>query len=233
MKLYFSLILMLVSAVSAMAAETEKFTLEVKDFTELKVTDGINVVYRNSTDSAGWAVFETTPLITSKIMFKNNKSCLHIQLATDGVHYQNLPTIYVYSSVLTKAHNDSDSTMTIAENCVVPDFKCSLVGNGTIIVKDIHADNIDASITTGKGNIILSGVANKATYSNLSSGPIEANELKAKEVSVKMLGTGNVDCTVTESLSIVGTGSGKVFFQGKPAKIKNRTLGVKTMSRDN
>lgn len=235
MKFYRSLLLVLLTvAFGAYGQETEKFSLEVKDFSELKVSDGINVVYHNSTDMAGMAVYETTRLISSKITFSNNKSCLQIQLATDGVKYNNLPTLHVYSNVLTKVINDGDSTVTVNETCEMPMFKCSLGANGTIVVNNIKTDEINASITNiGKGNIVLTGSAAKASYSNKSGGTIDATGLDAKQVSVNIYGPGNVNCVATESLSVLGGGSGKVYFKGQPAKIKNRTLGVKTFSLDN
>ena len=45
-------------AVTTANAQNGLYKLDVGDFSELKVTDGINVVYNCSTDSAGWAYFE-------------------------------------------------------------------------------------------------------------------------------------------------------------------------------
>ncbi len=57
------------AAIAAYAAEPTRYELDVKDFTELKVTDGINVDYRCNPDSAGKAVFNTSPELASAIYF--------------------------------------------------------------------------------------------------------------------------------------------------------------------
>ena len=67
---------------SAMASEPADYKLEVQDFTELKVTDNINVDYHCSADSAGWAFFTCPPEMATMLLFSNDKSCLHIQVAS-------------------------------------------------------------------------------------------------------------------------------------------------------
>ena len=39
-------------------------------------------------------------------------------------------------------------------------------------------------------------------------------------------------CNASESLVIFGAGSGKVYYTGSPAKVSNRTIGVKAISID-
>jgi len=214
--------------VAVFASEPADYKLEVKDFTSLKVTDNINVDYYCSADSAGWAYFTCAPEVSSMLLFSNNKSSLHIQVATDGNATVGLPTIRVYSSSLSKAENDSDSTMRILSNKPVKNFNGKVIGNGMLIVNDVEATVFEASIATGKGHIVLRNCkAQRAKLSNVGTGPIEAGGLEAVDVKAVLFGTGDVDCTVTGSLSIFGAGSGKVYYGGDPAKISNRSLGVK------
>lgn len=218
----------IVSCITAFSAEKADYKLEVQDFTELKVTDNINVDYICSSDSAGWVSFTCDPAISSKLMFSNNKSQLHIQVASDDEILHDLPTLRVYSSSLSKVENDSDSTVRILGNEPVPTFKCRVVGNGMIIVKNIDANTVEAAITTGNGHIVISeGKSQKAKLSNVGTGTLEAGALKAKNVKATLYGTGDVDCTATESLTIYGAGSGKIYYKGNPEKVSNRSLGIK------
>lgn len=218
----------LLSPAASMAGEPADYKLEVMDFTELKVTDNINVDYHCSADSAGWAYFTCPPEVASMLLFSNNKSCLHIQVATDGNPVSDLPTLHVYSSSLAKVENASDSTLRVLSNVPVDKFSGRVVGNGTLVITNADAGRLDASIATGKGHIIINkGKARKVKLSNVGTGPIEAGGLVANSVKVMLLGTGDVDCTATENLSIYGAGSGKVYYSGNPAKVTNRSLGVK------
>lgn len=229
MKFRFTLLLsVIVTALSAVAGEPADYKLEVQDFSELKVTDNINVDYHCSADSAGWAFFTCPPEMASMLLFSNDKSCLHIQVAADTLPVVGLPTLHVYSSGLEKVENASDSTVRVISNTPVVKFKGNVIGNGTLIINEVEAGNVEAGINTGKGHVVIvSGKAKTAKLSNVGTGPIEAGGLVARKMKVILLGTGDVDCTATEELSIFGAGSGKVYYSGSPEKVKNRSLGVK------
>ncbi len=211
-KYIYCIVCAFVSAICVSGEEPADYKLEVMDFTELKVTDNINVDYHCSADSAGWAYFTCDPSISSMLLFSNNKSCLHIQVATDGMMPVGLPTIHVYSHSLTKAENASDSTMRIMSDIPVKNFSGKVIGNGTLIVNNVEASVFEASIATGKGHIVLNNCkSQRAKLSNVGTGPIEAGGLVANDVKAILFGTGDVDCTVTGTLSVFGAGSGKVL----------------------
>ena len=79
---------------------------------------------------------------------------------------------------------------------------------------------------------MLRGKAARVKLNNIGTGPIEAGALKGKEVKCWVLGTGNIDCNASESLSIVGAGSGTVYYTGDPKTVTNRTIGVKAVAMD-
>lgn len=220
----------LIATVAAVAwqAQAADYKMEVMDFTELKVTDNINVDYKCSADSAGWIFFSCDPSLASKLIFSNNNSCLHVQVAMDEEPHIGLPTITVCSSALNKVQNDSDSTLRVLNNVPVKQFKAKVVGNGTMIISNVEATSIDAGISTGKGHVVVHNSKSvNAKLSNIGTGPIEAGGLTAAKVKAYVIGTGDVDCTATESLTIYGAGSGKVYYSGSPEKITNRSMGVK------
>lgn len=208
--------------------ELADYRLEVLDFSELKVTDAINVVYHCSADSAGWAYFSCPPKLAASLIFDNNKQALRVQVATEAVGNPDLPTIHLYSSALTKVDNEADSVIRVCSNVPLQSFKARVMGNGTIIVDNIEASNLQGTIATGKGHIVFAhGKAGSAKFSNVGTGPIEAGGVEARTVKVTIFGTGNVDCCATEQLSVYGAGSGKVYYTGNPEKVINRSLGVK------
>ncbi len=207
-------------------AQTKDYCLKVGEFTEFTVADNVNVVYKASTDSAGYATFTAPASITSAFTFSNNKNKLKIEL----IHDQPIPvvpTVTIYSMALTKVTNWGDSTITIARSNPGAELKAKVIGNGEIVMKDVHSTKIEAAVETGNGHLFLSGKAQSAKYTNMGTGSIEAAQLEAAKVKAVMLGTGDIDCWVTESLSVVGTGSGHVYYKGNPESVKNRGLGVK------
>lgn len=211
--------------------EMGTFSMNVNDFSEIKVSDGVNVKCICDADSAGQVSFRCPREMASMILFTNKDNRLLIQLATEAVAYQGkgLPTITVYPSLLTKIENTSDSTVTVEKLPATAKLNVKVIGNGTICVHGIRSHQVNASITTGSGHIVVDGKTNRASLSNIGTGPIEAGNLQAEYVTCKVLGTGPVDCFVTEELKIMGMGSGKVIYDGRPKKVVNRSIGVKVI----
>ena len=222
--------------ISAMqiAAQTDnstlrKYEIPVSDFTTLKVVEGVTVEYRASADSAGFATFTTTPEMASLLMFTNNKQTLEIQLSTDGINHTGLPTVTVYSRFLTKAENSGDSLLRIATIEPTPAFRARLIGNGRLSIRNIDTNYLDASLETGNGVMAISGSSAKAKYSLIGTGSIQAEDVQVAEVKCSMLGTGYVQCSASETLTVSGASSGKVYYKGTP-KVKNRSIGVKVIA---
>ena len=221
-----------VAACQSAAAQKAPYKLEVGDFSELKVTDGINVEYYCSTDSAGMAYFECEPAIAQMLMFTNKKNSLNIQIATDGATISELPTIRVYSMTLHKVENAGDSTVYVRRALPVRDFSATIVGNGNLIATDLRAHKVSGAIKTGSGHLVLTGTTREANLRNVGTGALEASGLKAEDTKCHVLGTGTIDCNAEIALAVAGAGSGKVYYGGTPKKLSNRSLGIKAISMD-
>lgn len=225
-KILLTLATALLSAVVSSAATPQKYTMDVKDFTALSVVDGINVIYKASTDSAGLVTFTTRPELAPMILLSNNKGTLKVQLQNDGTYFlKNLPTLTVYSAFLSKVENSGDSTVTVNSPAPSAELSLRIVGNGRIEASGLHATRIEAKTDAGKGHFALSGQASWVKLRTVGTGSIEAGALKAEKGSIFVGGTGSVDCWITGELTISGLGSGKVYLKGTP-KVKNRTLGT-------
>lgn len=220
-------------ALTSFAADNNRYELDVKDFSELKVTDAINVDYKCNPDSAGKAVFYASPEIASQILFVPGTNKLEIQLSADesGVR-RTLPVVTVYSSYLTFAENSGDSTVRVLSVAPGPKFRARVIGNGRVVVRNVKATQVDASIDTGKGSVVVYGEATSAKFTCTGTGSIQADELKVTEnVKCSVWGTGSIGCWPEKSLSVMGAGSGTVYYRGNPT-IKNRSLGVKLSALD-
>lgn len=205
--------------------EKQHFALNTGDFAELRVVDGLNVVYHASADSAGMVVFDATRDVAPMILVSNDKNTLKIQLQTEAVGRASLPEIHVYSSFLSGAENSGDSTLTVISPTPGARLKMRVVGNGRIIARGLHATVVEGSIDTGKGSLYLSGNTNWAKLRTVGTGSIQAGDLKGHKGSIFIGGTGSVDCYITSELTVTGLGSGKIYVKGNP-KVKNRTLGT-------
>lgn len=223
---------LLLACIYACAEAPTRYELNVKEFNELKVIEGINVNYVCNPDSAGKAVFTTTADLASILMFSNNNGKLEMQIATDGINYRNIPTVTVYSKFLTRIENSGDSTVKAISIAPCPRFKARLIGNGRLVVRDINATTIEADIRTGNGTLIIGGKCESAKFNTTGSGVIQADEVEAGDVKCTLAGTGSIGCWPSGKLTIIGAASGKVHYRGTPSEIKNLSIGVKAESLD-
>lgn len=231
-QIYLSLLIALIGSGVMSAAGKNRYELDVNDFVELKVIEGLNVDYKCVPDSAGKAVFTTTPDLASVLMLTNNKGKLEMQISTDGINYKDLPTITVYSNFLTRVENSGDSTVRVLSVAPGPQFKAKVIGNGRLVVRNINATQVDASLSTGNGQIVLYGKCQTAKYGLTGTGSIQADDLEAVSVKCRSTGTGTIGCNVSGDLMVVGMGSGKIYYRGNPEKITTRSVGLKVIPLD-
>lgn len=208
------------------------YKLNVENFSELTVVDGVNVDYYCRPDSAGWVMFTCPPEIASKLMFNNKADHLTIQTDADETTITDVPLVRIYSASLHKVENCGDSTLCIATLVPVADFRAKQIGNGTTVIHGVNAKNVNVGITAGKGTLTIDGTTDHLTVRNVSTGPIDATALTANDVRCFMLGTGNIHCCPECDLRIYGLGSGTIYYHHKPENITLRSIGVKALAAE-
>ncbi len=214
-----------------------KYTVDVSEFQELLVRGNINVIYKCLPDSAGYAIFHARAEETSRLLFSNPSGKLKIELSKDKKDNNDtvsvMPTVTVYSSILTKAENRGDSTLTVQKPSSGPDLKLKLEGNGSLIANDVHVKILDASTSTGHGTITVWGLCNEAKLSISGKGKINADRLTATSVRCSLFGGSEVSCFVNGGdLTLQGLSGATVYYRGRPSNIKNRATKVKIVNLD-
>ena len=210
----------------AFAANAETFRIPVGEFSEHVVNDDITVVYSANPDSVGLVVFETRNEYAHFILTDCNKGRLRIEVSSDAVGIK-MPTVYVYSSFISRVENNKNGKITVADVKPTAKFTAELQGNGSITVNGLEATTVDLKIITGKGSIEASGSCTSLNIKNIGAGTIKAADLKAKGVKCNVTGTGSVTCHAVQALSISGMGSGKVSYKGNPVITKGKLVKVK------
>lgn len=222
-------ILLSLCFMGASATGLVKYELKVNEFHELKVVDAIRVIYSSKPDSAGMAVFTCLPAQASAMIFNNKNGKLSMQISTESVGSKNLPVVYVYSSYLNKIENSGDSLVKAVSVADCPKFSATLIGNGRLAVPKVNATEVNASIVTGNGTLVVGGKCQRANIKFMGTGVIQADELEAVDVSIKSGGTGSIGVWAQKNLSVgLGAGSTKIYYKGNP-EIKNRSIGVKVL----
>lgn len=209
-------------------AKAETFRIPVGEFSELVVNDNINVIYSSNPDSVGMVVFDTKNENAHLIMTECNKGKLKIQVSADAAGIK-LPTIYAYSSFLSRIENAKNGTVKASGIKPTAKFSAEIQGNGSIEISDVDATTVDLKILAGKGTIFASGKATDVSIKNVGAGSINAEALKCKIAKCTTTGTGSINCWATQSLSVGGLGSGKVYYKGNPTITKGKLSNIKAL----
>ena len=120
-----------------------------------------------------------------------------------------------------------------------------IVGKGRFVTDSLYVEisgsgDMDLEVETdllenkisGSGSLQLAGKAEEYTIAVSGSGKIDAFDVDAKHVSVKVSGSGNCKVTATESLEARISGSGDVYYKGRPRINTNISGSGSLKSRD-
>lgn len=209
---------------STVSSRANTYNVNTGQFDKLVVYDNINVIYKCVSDSSGSAHFECDPEFKDMFSFTTRKGTLSIKLNNMLENNQKAPAIYVYSDFIVSAKNSSNGILTIINPASCPEFNVTQIGNGSIIVEDVNATNVSASINTGNGQITISGNCDKANFKMVGTGVISADRLKARDVNCTIAGTGSIGCWPEKNLDVKGIGTTKIYYKGQPT-IKKRGGG--------
>ena len=128
---------------------------------------------------------------------------------------------------LDEAENAGDSVLRISQLPPLKSFKVRLVDNGKVIVRGVRASQLELQILSGKGKIIADGSCDDLSLRLVGPGEIQADNVTATNVSCRIMGTGSMGCNVNGGdLKVSGSGTGKVYYKGKPNKVTVRKLGT-------
>lgn len=213
--IFIALFMMALLSVAAQD-EIQSYKVEVGQFDRLKVTDNVNVVYRCLPDSSGFVQYRGAKEFADAFILTPKDGQLRIQVSTEDVGHPDLPVLYVYSDFLTSVENSSTFTLLVESPAPCADFKATQIGNGTLIVENIKANKVDASLATGNGNVNVSGTCREAVFKMVGTGTISADRLQAGKVQCKILGSGTIGCWPMETLNVKGLGSTKIYYKGDP-----------------
>ena len=221
-------IILTVSVLLSANAQTKHHVVKVSDFNRLTVIDNINVNYCCNPDSAGLVVFNCSQEIADALIFSySSNGRLSIQMNDDFEKLKNLPVLTLYSSTLEEAENAGDSVLRVSKLPPLKNFKVRLTDNGKVIVRGVRASQLELQILSGKGKIIADGSCDDLSLRLVGTGEIQADKVKATNVSCRIMGTGSMGCDVNGGeLKVSGSGTGKVYYKGNPSKVTVRKLGT-------
>ena len=132
-------------------------------------------------------------------------------------HHHLRPTAFeVYITVKNlKGVGISGSGDILGESRFLTDTLYAEISGSGDIDMEVETGLLETKIS-GSGSIQMSGKAEDHTVSISGSGEINAFDMDAKHVSVKISGSGDCRVSASESLDVRISGSGDVYYRGRP-----------------
>lgn len=112
-----------------------------------------------------------------------------------------------------------------AWNFECDDLNINNSGSGEIDITDIFCSGKTDVALSGSGDATFTGHADRANYLLSGSGSIVADDFPVNSCTVANSGSGDVYCNVHQSLNIVLSGSGNVYYSGTPADVHELITG--------
>jgi hypothetical protein len=97
-------------------------------------------------------------------------------------------------------------------------------GAGDIVLKNVDENDLKVELN-GSSHVLANGKVDRLSVSLNGSGDVDAKNLISGQADMSIAGSGEIDITAKQVLSVTITGSGDVNYYGHPEQIEKQILG--------
>ncbi len=195
----------------------------VEPFTSIDVRSAMDVTLTNADPGASPKVIITAQ---SNLMPKIKAEVRSGQLVieTDGciTSTDELKAVVIVSN-LEKIINDGSAD--IRSSGTITTAALEIINHGTGDVSIAFEGDYLEIEQSGSGAMSVKGNTDAVEIDSRGSGNVQTVDLRSNKADVNNSGSGDVDVTVMEELSIKLSGSGNVTYKGNPQEIDQKTTG--------
>lgn len=233
MRAIFTVLLVTVFSFTALAQNKE--TRDVRDFDEviMRVSGKVLITQGNKNE----VVLEGDEDLLDEIETEVRGGRLNIKSRRDNWRWWNNRrtrgrlTVYITVKELKGAYISGSGDIISQNTLKTDDFTASIAGSGDIEL-DLDAEYVEAKIS-GSGNIELQGKSDKAKLSISGSGKYLAEKLMVGDYTVSMSGSGRGSINVEGDLDVRISGSGKIYYMGRPTSVNSSVSGSGSVRKIN
>ena len=205
--------------------EWDTKTYDISNFTNLHLEGGYKVILTQG-DAPALKVKSSNSDVFHELDVDDDGDFLKLTISEDWFQFKPI-TLYITFVDLTEIYIEGGVKLETRGYLDLNDIFIRIEG-GAKIEMDIKADRLRVE---GEGGVLynLEGVVKEFKAKISGAGHIDANELKANDVEIKIEGVGTASVYAVDNLYAKIEGVGKVKYRGHPQVIKNiEGLGVVT-----
>jgi hypothetical protein len=141
-------------------------------------------------------------------------------------NYRNIGlTVYVTVRDVEGIKSSGSGSIKVQSDLSAGPLSLSSTGSGNIYLENVNADNLTVGMS-GSGLITVSGGSvNTLVLSQTGSGDFKGEGVSAEKVTINKSGSGQSLIGEVESLNVKSTGSGNVYYAGKPERVNISATG--------
>ncbi|GIV38510.1 MAG: hypothetical protein KatS3mg033_0310 [Thermonema sp.] len=217
------LVLMLWSA-GAWAQEIATRTLTT--FSQVEVDGDFTVILRAGNKEEARIESRGIPLDDIKIYVKGNRLYIKRKTSLKRLSDDSKTSITVTFTKLTDVVNSGSSDVLIESKLEGKSYFIENKGSGKVEASFL-CEKLSIK-QVGSGEIVLHGGTDKLEIELRGSGNVEAYDLQAASADISILGSGDAKVTVTDNIDAKITGSGDIYYKGRPERVQVQSLGSGT-----
>jgi len=202
-------------------------TFDIGEFTEIYLEGGYKV-YLSQGDKCELKVKANDDDAFDYLKIKNDPEGLSLKIERKYFNYKRI-SLYITFKELEKIEVDGGMNLRSRGYLDLNDFFMHVEG-GAKIELDLKAEDIQI---IGEGGVLveLDGVSNSLDVKLSGAGHVDADNLKAKDVTFKIEGVGTGSVHAVETLFAKIEGVGKVKYHGNPRVTKD-IEGLGSVTKD-
>ncbi len=203
----------------------QKRTIDVSSFSELSFAVSGNVYLKQGSNES--VEVDCSDETFDKIEFDLSGDRLTIKRRgkwnwRDGIRNSDLD-VYITMKDVERLSVSGSGTITSENQIETDEIRLSVSGSGDLEL-DLNSTNTDIRIS-GSGDVRLNGTSDKTEARISGSGKIKAEDMESRTFEASINGSGNCYVTVTEEVVANISGSGNVYYNGRPDRVISNSSG--------
>ncbi len=197
-------------------------SISISGFTRISSSVGANIHIEVNPDSPYRCMLACEKSIEAKISFDIVNDELQISAKEDFSTTQPIQIDMRVQDL--KAMSNNGSGMITIDGEILGDLlTVKNTGSGSMAIRQVQTNKLNL-LSTGSGDIMLSGKTKALTVKINGSGNVKAYTLDSENAVSAVTGSGNIELSVSAELEANIVGTGNIYYKGNP-NIRNNITG--------
>lgn len=199
--------------------------ISIDNYSQIKLSGSGELIYEQKTSKKPYLRVEADDNLIDYVSVRQrgNALVIHSSGRSGSVNYSKLK-IYTNSPGLSEIKILGANTVNLKGNINSTNLKLIVEGVSKLKADKLKCANLEINLS-GSGDLVLGGEAYSNDIKLSGSGSIDAYDLKTRNTTCNLSGSGSAKIRASELLDARISGSGNLKYKGSPMKIRQKVSG--------